>query len=119
MHTETQIPEVSKIIDAADRRTAIRKQLESLKASSLQKLVTHKEGGVFTIDQSLIGLVAALSAKSEEFAILDDNSLPIIIRDGKHFYKDILAKYQEVVNQYAVDYNKIRTSKLSKIYGDE
>lgn len=112
----TNVDLVQSLIDTADRRITIKKQLASIKSSSLQKLILHKNGGIFTIDRHLIGMVHALISISDEFVVLDDNNNPVVIKDGKIFYRDMMTKHQEVLNKYAKQYNDIRQSKVAEIY---
>ena len=64
---------------------------------------------LFTIDLKLINYCITLKNqdKTKDVIMLDDYDLPVRIADLESFYTDILDLYQQNLNAYIVEYNKL------------
>jgi len=88
-------------------------QLKLLKEKYLEQNIFYKNGHQFTITLSLINhcLGYINLGKSNSIVLLDDYDLPVRIENLQDFYDDIIDTYQQNLNSYIVEYEKIIQSK--------
>jgi hypothetical protein len=83
-----------------------------------QKLVYYISGATFKITPELINFTKTVLdlGYKEDVAFVDANNLPVIINDVQQFFDDIILKYFESTNEYAVKYADIKSKrKISDI----
>lgn len=103
---------LSKALEFANYRLTLNNQLKKVKVRAEGMLIYAKNGGTFTIDQSLICFLDYLvRSGTNEGPLLDDNKNPIHIDDIPAFLKDITARYFEVTNDYLKEYQIIKKSR--------
>jgi len=105
---------LNKAIEFSNYRLTLNTQLEQLKSKTQSYLKYATNGGIFTIDKSLITFVKLLiSEEYDEAVLLDDNDVPIQIQT-QDFFDEIMSRYFEVVNEYHEGYEKIRKARNVK-----
>lgn len=103
---------LSKALEFANYRLTLNNQLKKVKDQAEGMLMYAKNGGTFTINDSLICFLDYLDrSKMKEATLLDDNKNPIYIEDISTFLKEITARYFEVTNDYLKEYQTIRKSR--------
>jgi len=106
---------LSKALEFANYKTTINNQQSILKAKTEALLSYSTGGGTFTIDRELLGFLHSC-AGLKKIVLLDIHNNPILITDVPEFYEEIKSRYFEVVNDYHVEYEKLRKArKVHKI----
>ena len=80
------------------------------KADSDQILVYHNH--IFKGDAQTICLVSALVSRHSTFFLLDVNSNPVEITDGREFLDLLLQKNQSALNTYHQLYQKLKNKEV-------
>jgi hypothetical protein len=79
-------------------------------------LIHHENGGSFDITQELIGFLNyAVQQNKTTIVILDRNNLPIKINDIPKLLETISDRYFEVVNDFYIQYEQLRSSSKIEI----
>ena len=96
-------------LDHATKMKVYNNQLRLLKEKYLERNIHFTIGNQFTIDLKLINYCITLKNqdKTKDVIMLDDYDLPVRIADLESFYTDILDLYQQNLNAYIVEYNKL------------
>ncbi len=96
-------------LDHANKMKVFNNQLRLLKEKYLERNIYSTIGHQFTIDLKLINYCVTLKNqdKTKDVIMLDDYDLPVRIADLESFYTDILDLYQQNLNAYIVEYNKL------------
>ena len=96
-------------LDHANKMKVFNNQLRLLKEKYLERNIYFTIGHQFTIDLKLINYCVTLKNqhKTKDVIMLDDYDLPVRIADLESFYTDILDLYQQNLNAYIVEYNKL------------
>ena len=103
---------LEKALQFSNYRTTLYAQLETLKLKTQNDLMYSHNGGTFEITRDLISFCHALIGDDQSDTILlDVNDLPILISDLKTFTDDIYSKYFEAMNEYYVEYEKLRKAR--------
>jgi uncharacterized protein YqkB len=103
---------LEKALEFANYRITLNTQIEQLKATMRNRLVLAKNGGFFTCSPSFVSFVNTLVEQgTESSALLDDNETPIRIEKLKEFRDEMLTRYQETVNSYFREYEKLRRAR--------
>lgn len=106
---------LQKALEHANYRQSLGIERQRLKEKALTELVIAVNGGLFTIDRTLIAFVESIK-DNVSAVLLDDNSYPVDISDLPQFLNDIKAKYFSVTNQYMADYAQIKQKRtLAKL----
>ncbi len=81
-----------------------------------QKLIYYYNGGTFKITLELINFSKLLLDKGilSDAAVLDDNNIPILIKDVSTFHETLFSTYFETLNEYAAKYLEIRSKRKVK-----
>ena len=102
---------LTKALEFANYRTTLNNQKAQLKAKTQSLLSYSINGGSFTIDIPLLTFCKQLIDEGhEEVVLLDIYQNPIKIEVEK-FYNEIQSRYFEVLNEYYVEYEKIRKAR--------
>jgi hypothetical protein len=103
---------LEKALEFANYRITLNTQIEQLKATTKNRLILARNGGFFTCSPSLVSFINTLVEQGvESTALLDDNETPVRIENLKEFRDEMLNRYQETVNAYFKDYEKLRRSR--------
>lgn len=103
---------LEKALEAAKYRITLFNQKENSKLKFKQALTFSKNGGVFSIDQTLMSFVSSLMSRSYDTAILIDvNGNPINIENLEDFLDEITDRYYQATNDFLIDYKKIQSSR--------
>ena len=75
-----------------------------------QGLIYYQSGASFTVTRELLSFVKLLidSGYTEDTVLIDDNSMPVQIKDLQAFYDNILDQYFQSANQYFVEYTNLK-----------
>jgi len=75
-----------------------------------QSLIHYQSGASFTITRELISFVKLLldSEYTEDVVLIDDNNMPVQIKDVQEFYDNILNQYFQSSNQYFSKYSALK-----------
>lgn len=109
---------IKKAFEIADVLTVISNQKILLKEEYLQKLWYYYDGSMFFISKEFISFIKLLIDCNQIFdvVLIDNNDIPVIIKDLKLFFDDVLSKYIESSNEYYTKYNQlIKTKKIESI----
>lgn len=97
---------------AANYRATIYQQRENAKVRLKQALTIGKNGGIFKIDQGMIGFIQVLiDEKKTSAVLLDINETPILIDDLKGFKSQVLDKYFQAMNDYILDMQEMKKAR--------
>jgi len=104
-----------KALEHANYRQALGIERQRLKDKAKAELVIAFNGGLFTVDRTLIGFITTIKDYGSA-VILDDNDYPVEIEDLDAFQARVLGTYFEVTNRYLTDYNQIKKKRtLAKL----
>lgn len=75
-----------------------------------QGLIYYQSGASFTITRDLMCFVKMLidSGYTEDTVLIDDNNMPVQIKDLQDFYDNILDQYFQSANQYYIKYADLK-----------
>ncbi len=75
-----------------------------------QGLIHYQSGASFTITRELINFVKLLldSEYTQDVVLIDDNDMPVQIKDVQEFYDNILDQYFQSANQYFSKYSALK-----------
>ena len=103
---------LTKALEFANYRVTLNNQQHSLKAKTETLLTYSVNGGTFSIDQSLISFCKLLLDENiTETVLLDVYEHPILIADLSEFYNDVFSRYFEVINEYYIEYEKLKSAR--------
>ena len=96
-------------LDHANKMKVFNNQLRLLKEKYLERNIYFTIGHQSTIDLKLINYCIILKNqnKIKDVIMLDDYDLPVRIDDLQSFYDNIMDLYQQNLNAYIVEYNKL------------
>lgn len=103
---------LEKALEFSNYRVTLYNQHEALKLRMRNALTHACNGGTFKITQELIGFCNTLILDEQtEAVLLDINELPILIPELQEFYDTIYSKYFEALNDYSIEYEKLRKAR--------
>ena len=103
---------LQKALEFSKYRVSLFNRKEDLKIKLKSMLTYAHNGGVFTIDQSLITFVDLLSKQGRDTIILiDTNGNPIEIKEPAEFLAEIFSRYFEATNLYHSEYTKLKAAR--------
>lgn len=102
---------LTKALEFANYRVTLNNQRSALRAKIESLLSYSVNGGTFTIDTTLLTFCKQLIDEGEQdVVLLDIHSNPILV-DLESFYEEIRSRYFEVVNDYYIEYEKLRKAR--------
>lgn len=106
---------LSKALEFANYSITINNQKKVLKEQFIDGCLYFIQGSKFLITKELINYVAFLvdRGNTDDIVLIDDNDIPVIIKDLEKFLDDILDQYFSVANKYHENY--IQLSKKRSI----
>tara|TARA_B100000035_G_scaffold7559_1_gene6552 strand:+ start:24126 stop:24473 length:348 start_codon:yes stop_codon:yes gene_type:complete len=106
---------LEKALDFANYRITLGNQQRTLKQRIRVLQTVHYNKGVFFADSQTISFVKALiDCDKKESVIIDSKENPIVIDDLKDFLDTLLSAYNESMNEYKVQSDKIKKSRNIK-----
>lgn len=96
---------IQQAFDSANYMATLVSQKNILKEELAQNLLYYENGGTFTASKELINFTKTLLdiGYLKNVIVVDDNNMPINVKDLKEFFDKIISAYFEAVNEY---YNK-------------
>ena len=103
------------LLAASNYRAAFLNRQEHLQLQFLTNLKTFWKGHTFKCDPQLITLIHLHLLEDRLWAIIiDDNTLPVIIRDLKEFSDHVFGVYHDALTTYWNEYEKLKTARTTK-----
>lgn len=98
---------LSKALEFANFMTTINNQKRILKEQYKENLVYCYQGGQFTVTRELINFVSFLISQenTNNVVIVDDNDIPIMVKDLQEFFSNLLDSYFTASNKYYQSYS--------------
>lgn len=99
---------LEKALEFSNFRMILSTRQENLKVLMNNKLMLAYAGGLFKVDQNLLGFLGALTIKGEkEFIFIDSNDVPVLITNLKDFWDQCISLYSNALKQYYTSYQKL------------
>lgn len=106
---------LEKALDFANYRITLGNQQRTLKQRIRVLQTVHYSKGVFFADSQTISFVKTLiDCDKKQSVIIDSKENPIIIEDLQDFLDTLLSAYNESMNEYKVQSDKIKKSRNIK-----
>jgi hypothetical protein len=103
---------LEKALDFSNYMLTLSNQKRLLAEKYQQDLIHFYSGSQFTITRELITFVNAMvDADQDEVVIIDDNSIPCMVKDISDFHIEILSKYATASNDYYTEYASLKTNR--------
>jgi len=112
VNEDTMDERLQQALEHANYRQTLGIERKRLKDKALAELVIAYNGGIFTVDRTLIGFINSIKDYGSA-VILDDNEYPVEIEDLEAFSSKVLSAYFEVTNRYLTDYNEIKQKRTA------
>ena len=105
--------QLQKALEIADYMSTFSAQKQIIKEEYKQNLIYFYNGGTFTVTKELITFVKTIKdlQNTKEVVLVDDNDLPIDIKNIEDFLESILSKYFFAVNEYYTKYTNLKASR--------
>lgn len=104
--------DINEILKNINSLTILKNQIELLKLKKNNCLRLSMNGGIFSISSQLISLVKIYIDNGYSNAVfLDKNDTPIMIQNLDDFLEKMLERQIEVLNEYYVEYEKLKRRK--------
>jgi hypothetical protein len=101
-----------KALEHANYRQTLGIERQRLRDKARAELVIAYNGGLFTVDRTLIGFINSIKDYGSA-VILDDNDYPVQIDDLEAFQARVVGVYFEVTNRYLTDYEQIKRKRTA------
>ena len=97
---------LSKALEFANYSVTINNQKKILKEKFQEDMIFFVQGSQFTITRELINFVNLLVEKGivEDTVLIDDNGIPVLIKDLEEFLTNVLDQYFQSANEYHEKY---------------
>lgn len=104
---------LKKALEFSNYQKTLNNQISILKEKTFAKLHYGENGGLFVIDESLLSFVTILISQGRinNVPLISSNGVPIIIEDLIKFKEEIYDRYFSAINEYAIEYDKIKKSR--------
>ena len=113
---------LKKALDVSNYMVTLNNQKRLLKEKFYEDLLYFDSGSQFIVTQNLITFVKFLveSGYDTDVVLIDDNDIPVKIKDLEVFYRDILDLYFRSANLYMNEYEKLKKLRsVEKIFNYE
>jgi hypothetical protein len=100
---------LEKALEFSNYMVTLNNQKRVLREKFREKTVFYYGGGQFTVSKDLITFVNMLVERdnTEDIVLVDDNELPIMVKDLEEFLSDTIDTYFSAANQYHADYKTL------------
>ena len=103
---------VAQALEQAKNITLFASQKQYLLAKFKSNSDVAENGGIFSVTAELIAYVKTMiELGHQSIILLDINSNPIKIADPKQFLSKMIDRYSDAINQYHIDFEKLRRSR--------
>ena len=104
---------LKKALDISNYMVTLNNQKRLLKEKFYEDLIYFDSGSQFLVTQNLITFVKLLieSGYDTDVVLIDDNDIPVKIKDLEVFYQNILDVYFKSANFYMNEYDKLKKSR--------
>ena len=113
---------LKKALDISNYMVTLNNQKRLLKEKFYEDLIYFDSGSQFIVTQNLITFVKLLveSGYDTDVVLVDDNDIPVKIKDLELFYQNILDVYFKSANSYMNEYENLKKSRsVEKIVNHE
>lgn len=102
-------------LEFSNYRLTLNNQKQNLKQRMNTMLTVGYSNSMFTATLELINFVQhLLDKKVEQFVFIDDNENPVLIKDLEDFHSKMFSAYNEALNEYYNDYEKLKKQRNTK-----
>jgi hypothetical protein len=100
---------LEKALDFSNFRMIIATRQKNLKSLFENKLILYYEGGIFKVTTEFLSFLVTIimREKQDGFIFIDQNEIPIYIKDLDDFYNEAFKKYKSAIKQYYDSYQKL------------
>jgi hypothetical protein len=104
---------LEKALDFSNYMVTLNNQKRVLKERYREQTVYYYAGGQFSVTQNLITFTNMLCEKglTEDVVLVDDNEMPVLVKDLNEFLSDILDTYFSASNEYHAEYEKLKRNR--------
>jgi len=104
---------LDKALQVANLMITFNNQKRSLKEKYYLDCIFYFNGGIFTLNPSLISYVKSLRDTGYilDVVLLDDNQIPIMVENLEIFQQLITEKYSEATNSYYFEFEKLKKNR--------
>lgn len=103
---------LQKALDFSNYMVTLNNQKRVLQEKFYQDIIFYFKGGQFTVDKTLLSFCQTLLQNHQTTAVLvDDNDIPVEVKDLEKFQEDILDVYFTASNEFLTEYNKLKTNR--------
>ena len=102
---------LTKALEFANYRVTLNNQQKVSKERCEMLLTYSSNGGTFTIDRTLLVFCKMMLNEDETQAVLLDVYENPIMVDLQEFYNEISSRYFEAVNEYYIEYEKLKSAR--------
>lgn len=97
---------LSKALEFANYSVTINNQKKLLKEKFHEDMIFFIQGSQFTINRELLNFVNLLVERgnTEDTVLIDDNGIPVLIKDLEDFLVNIFDQYFQSANEYHEKY---------------
>jgi hypothetical protein len=101
---------LEKAFQTANFMAALTSQRKLALEEFQQSLIYYQSGASFTITRDLMSFVKMLidAGYTEDTVLIDDNNMPVQIKDLQEFFNNILDQYYQGANQYYTKYADLK-----------
>lgn len=115
--TESQDERLTRALEFSNYRITLANQRKNLQHKLAASLRFAFNGGIFHVDQTLIGFLHAIELKSA--VLLDVNQNPIDVQDVMEFKRQAIEIYHRATNEFMKDYRELQKARTVKRLVDE
>ena len=104
---------LKKALDISNYMVTLNNQKRLLKEKFYEDLMYFDSGSQFLVTQNLITFVKFLieSGYNTDVVLIDENDIPVKVKDLEVFYQNILDVYFRSANFYINEYEKLKNSR--------
>ena len=113
---------LKKALEVSNYTKTLSDQRRILQEQFKENSIYFYNGCQFSIDIELINYASMLVNKNitTDVIFLDDNEIPVAIKDLLDFLDQIQDQYFQALNKYHTEYNKLKSNRtIGKLVGDE
>lgn len=102
-------------LEFSNYRLTLANQKQNLKHRMNTMLTIGYMNSMFTAKLELINFIKILiDSQVEKYIFLDDNQSPVLVNNLKEFYSKLLSAYTEALNEYYVEFEKLKKQRNTK-----
>jgi hypothetical protein len=99
---------LEKALEFSNYTTTLNTQRRILKEKYKEDIILYYQGGKFTVTQEFFSFISSLKMHSDnKTVVIDDNELPIEIKDLDEFFELVKQQYTEATNNYLASNNEL------------